>query len=498
MTPAGKGVVLLFILLVAIGGYWKFRHNYSKNGILSSPFASEKVIKVGVVTWGGYAGGEYFNGGFEASKESRFYKDYGILVEFKLIDDFNASRAAFKSGEIDLLWQTADAFPTEVNGLMEFRPKIIFQSDWSRGGDAVVVRRGINSVNDLKGKKVAVATMTPSHTFLLNMLASSGLTIQDIELVKVSNAIDAADIFKKNQVDAAIVWSPDDQACVSSVVGSKVLLSTKSAGNIIADVFFVKDEYLQKNRKELGYLIEGWLKGAAEINKSEANKWVAAKILAKGLNQPDSFCYNAINNARLCTYGDNFNFFNLSGQYKGVTGDDLFSKMSIAYTQAGFVTGKVPLWREVSDPSLIKDINSLSGPDHIAEGVSVFVKSDNDEKVEAVSSKKVSISFSTAKYELDEESKYIIDKEFLDIARGFSNLKIRIEGNTDNIGNPISNKELSRKRAQSVANYLISQHGFDQNRFVVIGNGADKPIEDNLSEEGRAKNRRTDFELIPQ
>jgi NitT/TauT family transport system substrate-binding protein len=49
-----------------------------------------------------------------------------------------------------------------------------------------------------------------------------------------------------------------------------------------------------------------------------------------------------------------------------------------------------------------------------------------------------------------------------------------------------------------VADYLITQHGFDPNRFVVIGNGQDKPIEDNTSEEGRAKNRRTDFELIPQ
>ena len=130
----------------------------------------EQVIKVGVVTWGGYAGGEYFNGGFKASKDSRFYKEYGVLVEFKLLDDFNASREAFKTGEVDLLWQTADAFPTEAGGLKEFSPKIVFQSDWSRGGDAIVVRRGIGTVNDLKGKKIAVAPMTPSHTFLLNTM----------------------------------------------------------------------------------------------------------------------------------------------------------------------------------------------------------------------------------------------------------------------------------------------------------------------------------------
>ncbi|MFT7606067.1 MAG: NitT/TauT family transport system substrate-binding protein, partial [Saprospiraceae bacterium] len=56
----------------------------------------KEVIKVGVVTWGGYAGGQYFNEGFQANTRSRFYKDYGFKVEFKILDDFEASRAAFK------------------------------------------------------------------------------------------------------------------------------------------------------------------------------------------------------------------------------------------------------------------------------------------------------------------------------------------------------------------------------------------------------------------
>ncbi|MBN1761239.1 MAG: hypothetical protein JW863_23140 [Chitinispirillaceae bacterium] len=41
---------------------------------------AQDVIKVCVVTWGGYAGGQFFNGGFKASKESRYYKEYGILL----------------------------------------------------------------------------------------------------------------------------------------------------------------------------------------------------------------------------------------------------------------------------------------------------------------------------------------------------------------------------------------------------------------------------------
>ena len=81
----------------------------------------DDVIKIGVVTWGGYAGGQYFNEGFEASRNSRFYKDYGLKVEFKVLDDFEASRNAFRADEVNLLWATIDAFPTEVNGLSDLR-----------------------------------------------------------------------------------------------------------------------------------------------------------------------------------------------------------------------------------------------------------------------------------------------------------------------------------------------------------------------------------------
>ena len=69
-----------------------------------------------------------------------------------------------------------------------------------------MARRGINTVNDLKGKKIAVAEMSPSHSFLLWMLEAAGLKTTDVELVFQPSAIDAASVFKSQQVDAAVVW----------------------------------------------------------------------------------------------------------------------------------------------------------------------------------------------------------------------------------------------------------------------------------------------------
>jgi NitT/TauT family transport system substrate-binding protein len=231
LTPLSKFIIVLIVISGLVFVVYKTNLiNYiapKGNGPDEGKAKSGKVITIGVVTWGGYAGGEYFNEGFKPTEESRFFKDYGFMVDFKLLDDFNDCRNAWKSGNIDLMWATVDAFTTEMNGLKEFEPQVIFQADWSRGGDAVVVNRGIKNVADLKGKKIAFAEMTPSHTFLLWLLEAGNLEYADIVPVKVANAIDAADLFKKGQVDAAVVWSPDDADCVSKVSGARVLQSTK-------------------------------------------------------------------------------------------------------------------------------------------------------------------------------------------------------------------------------------------------------------------------------
>ena len=460
--------------------------------------SGDDVVKIGVVTWGGYAGGQYFNNGFEASKDSRFYKDYNLLVEFQILDDFVPSRAAWKNDDVNLLWCTIDALPTEMGDLKDYDPVVVFQADWSRGGDAIVARRGINKVSNLKGKRIAVAEMTPSHSFLLWLLEAGGLSQSDVEIIPQASAADAAAVFKSNQVDAAVVWSPDDEACVEAVPGARILESTRSASNIIADAFIAKRSWVKSHQTELANLYEGWMIGAAEINTNKQAKEKAAKILKDNfVGYSLDMTRQAINNVRLTTHGDNLNFFGLNPKYKGVKGEDLYRNMTNTYTKLGFVEGRIPAWRQIAYPRIIQNAN-LSGAAQAAEGAKNFTKvTDNEGKnKEAIATKRVSISFRTGEYKLDDNAKYIIDKEFVEIAKAFSNARIRIQGNTDNTGSRATNMALSRKRAQSVANYLATEHNMPRNRFIVIGNGPDKPVASNNTDSGRAKNRRTDFELV--
>jgi NitT/TauT family transport system substrate-binding protein len=504
LTPLSK----LLITLVVVGAIGFGLHTLSKSpqikdklsnlGNSDVPDGYKPVINIGVVTWGGYAGGQFFNNGFKPNSDSRYRKNYGFDVNFEVIDDFDASREAFKNGKIDLLWATIDALPTEMEGLEQYDPQVVFQADWSRGGDAVVVRRGIASVSDLKGKKIAVAPMTPSHSFLLWLLEAGDLKLSDVILVEVPSAIDAADAFKSNSVDAAVVWSPDDADCVEKVPGARVLESTRNASHIIADVFIAKKSFIQQNKKQLQQLYEGWMIGAAEINTNDISKQKAAEILAVGLNQPVDFCLGAINNVRLATHGDNQDFFGINRNYAGVSGEQLYNKMKARYQEIGYNTSNARSWRLLAS-DVVNGV-ALEGSQHNAEEQKVFLANNpSSERKEAISTKKVSISFRSGEFMLDDNAKQIIDLQFTDIAKAFSNAKIRIEGNTDIVGSRANNIELSRKRAQAVADYLISEHRMPKDRFIVIGNGPDKPIpgcEDNSTESCKSKNRRTDFELV--
>ena len=74
-------------------------------------------------------------------------------------------------------------------------------------------------------------------------------------------------------------------------------------------------------------------------------------------------------------------------------------------------------------------------------------------------------------------------------------VSIEVSGHTDNVGNPVSNLELSQARAESVKNYLVVK-GINSSRLKAVGYGQEKPVEPNTTEAGKQANRRTEFSLL--
>lgn len=91
-------------------------------------------------------------------------------------------------------------------------------------------------------------------------------------------------------------------------------------------------------------------------------------------------------------------------------------------------------------------------------------------------------------------SSYPILDSLVEVANKCPQEIVSIEGHTDSIGSKIYNKTLSANRANAVKDYLISK-GLSEKRLEAIGFGESKPIADNMVKEGRAKNRRIEFNI---
>src|SRR5262249_1513510 len=85
-------------------------------GILGRP------LRVGIVTWPGFAGGIVANNGFKPNRDSIYYKRYDLCVEFMLMEDIDARAKAFARGGkdgVDIVWSTVDFWANELPGFLK-------------------------------------------------------------------------------------------------------------------------------------------------------------------------------------------------------------------------------------------------------------------------------------------------------------------------------------------------------------------------------------------
>ena len=104
------------------------------------------------------------------------------------------------------------------------------------------------------------------------------------------------------------------------------------------------------------------------------------------------------------------------------------------------------------------------------------------------------IHFETAKATILPDSETVL-AEVAKMLQQNRDVKVSIEGHTDNVGSAAANQTLSEKRAQAVVAWL-SSHGIEGSRLQAKGWGASKPVDDNATEDGRAKNRRVELVKI--
>ena len=188
---------------------------------------------------------------------------------------------------------------------------------------------------------------------------------------------------------------------------------------------------------------------------------------------------------------------------KLTTAEQVLAKALVA---DGLINGPITVIRTqeaspsyASMSSQVKTIATAPNAVQIAQPAATVVstladaKTCEDALVKQIGDRKLSFKFNG--YELTPEDGPIIDDIYKAMQACPTGVKLVIEGHTDAVGDAETNRLLSKGRAGSAANALMTK-GLSADRVQFEGYGADKPIADNKSAEGRAQNRRVVFHIV--
>jgi outer membrane protein OmpA-like peptidoglycan-associated protein len=512
------------------------------------------ATKLPVITWGGDIATIYANGGSTTSKGSIFDEE-GLEIEIFREDNFVTQAQKCLDGETPYLRGTMGminlagaTFAAKGVNLMPF-----YQLTWSTGGDAMVVRGAIKRVRDLRGKKIALQAYGPHLEYLGKVLADDGLSFRDVTLMWLPDltlppydtkgvATDPASAMRVDPtIDAAMVIIPDALALTSggnvgtgaemSVKGAKILLSTKTASRIIADVYAVRSDYLERNRREVEKLTHTLLRAQEALQLLQQQKssrqaehlqllGKAADILL-GSPQATADAEALLGDCEFVGYPGNVAFFTGQGTLRNF--ERLTSEIQSSLLSLGLLSAKAPLnhanW----------DYAKLSAGLKNTAGVTLTKPAFDPKKVE----KKLAVETETWAEEgtlfLSEinfepnqndfpESKYAVDfQKALELAQTYAGALFVVEGHSDPLGvlkarqqneslaviNQMtqSAKNLSYERAQAVVKGFLAYAkrrgiALDESRFVPAGLGISTPkYNPPKTKEEWAANRRVVFRL---
>ncbi len=246
-------------------------------------------VRVPLITWGGDVATIH-------TREKGLFKAEGLDVELfvennfpKQVEAVLAGRTPYLRGTMGMINAAAEVFEREGVPLT-----VIYQLTWSTGGDAMVVRPGIKSPKGLKGKTIALQLYGPHMDYVANILNSGKVKLSDVDFKWLAEltlptfdtggkTIDPVNAFlEDSSIDAVMAIIPDalnltsggdgGTGAAGSVKGAKILLSTKTASRVIADVYAVRSDYLKSNRGEVEKLVKALVEGEQDFSKLLAEK----------------------------------------------------------------------------------------------------------------------------------------------------------------------------------------------------------------------------------
>jgi len=479
------------------------------------------VVKFPINVWPGWAPIIVANNGMAANDGSVFFRKYGFYVDLSKVDDPVKARDLFASGHTHVLWGTLDMislFAPELIKDSRTVPVVCQQVDWSNGGDGIVARGDIRSINDFrmkagKRRKVVLAQNSPSHYLIMSLLIDAGIDPAEVDFKWAGDAPAAAKIFVQDKsFDAFVGWSPDIYTVTAQGTGARLVVTTGSANHLVADVWAVRNDFFRDHPDIVANLVRGIFEGMDMVRKDTTN---AARLLSAAFDLPVEDCNSMIGkdggivegDAHLTNYRENGNFF--LDPFNPSNFEIVWNRASTIYKSLGAITGQVPA-AKVKAASVLakmseeyKEVRDLSQPTFKPGALFKNAEAEAGQ----ILTKSVIISFEPNRAALNpdyDSSIPTVLEEIGKLAGTFGNAYIVIEGNTDasrkGVVPPDLVRQLSYDRADAVRKSIIDKYKFDPNKFKVLGNGWDNPVPgmtDASNPDHNKKNRRVEVKVFP-
>jgi NitT/TauT family transport system substrate-binding protein len=230
--------------------------------------AHAESLKIAYSDWPGWVA-------WEIAIQKGWFKDAGVDVQFMWYD-YAPSMDAYSTGKADACCMTnGDALVTGSSG----KPSVgILVNDFSSGNDMIVAKPGIDSVKELKGKKVGVEIGLVDHLLLERALDVNGLKDTELTLVNTPTN-ETPQVLAAGAVDAIAAWQPNSGQALKTVQGSKPIFTSAEAPGLIYDLLYVSRESLEKNRADWAKVVAVWYRIVDYLN-DPGNLDEALKILA--------------------------------------------------------------------------------------------------------------------------------------------------------------------------------------------------------------------------
>lgn len=239
--------------------------------------AAEPLL-IGYSDWPGWVA-------WEVAIEKNWFEEEGVNVQFEWFD-YVASMDAFAAGKLDAVGMTnGDALVLGSSGAQNV---MIMVTDYSNGNDMIVARAGINSVKELKGKKIGIEVGYVSHLMLLNALEKVGLLESDVELINVPTN-ETPQVLASGDVDAIVAWQPSSGQALKALPGSTAIATSKDAPGLIYDMYVVSPSSYANRKADWEKVVKVWYRVVDFVNDPKTQPEALSIMSARVGLSPEAY-----------------------------------------------------------------------------------------------------------------------------------------------------------------------------------------------------------------